>query len=121
MDQLADIAASVGTPLYVYDGDVFRARIATLEASLSGIPHLVCYSAKANDALALLRIAGAEGLGIDIVSGGELWKALRAGVPADRIVFSGVGKQRAEIRAALEAGVRSLNVESPGELDRHCG
>ncbi len=117
MSQLADIAESVGTPLYVYDGDVFRTRIETLEAALGGLPHLVCYAAKANDALALLRIAGAAGLGIDIVSGGELWKALRAGVPAERIVFSGVGKQRMEVRAALQAGVRSLNVESPGELD----
>ena len=114
---LEEIAAEVGTPLYVYDGDVFRARIARLEAALAGIPHHVCYAVKANDALALLRIAAEEGLGADIVSGGELAKVVRAGFPGDRIVFSGVGKTREEIRAALEAGVRSLNVESLGELD----
>jgi diaminopimelate decarboxylase len=114
---LAQIADGVGTPFYAYDADAFRARIARLEHALAGLPHQICYSAKANDALALLRIVGEEGLGVDIVSGGELWKALRAGVPASRIVFSGVGKQRDEIRAALETGVRSLNVESPGELD----
>jgi diaminopimelate decarboxylase len=114
---LAELADAVGTPFYVYDADVFRARARRLEAALDDVPHLVCYSAKANDALALLALAGREGLGIDIVSGGELWKALRAGIPGERIVFSGVGKRADEIRAALEARVRSLNVESPGELD----
>lgn len=117
MDSLAQLADSVGTPFYVYDADVFRARARRLGSALGDCPHLVCYSAKANDALALLALAGREGLGVDIVSGGELWKALRAGVPGERIVFSGVGKRPDEIRAALEAGVRSLNVESPGELD----
>lgn len=116
-EQLVEIAAAIGTPFYAYDAEVFRARIRRLEAALADLPHRLCYSAKANDALALLRIAADEGLGVDIVSGGELWKALRAGVPAARIVFSGVGKRRDEIRAALEAGVRSLNVESPGELE----
>jgi diaminopimelate decarboxylase len=116
-ETLQEIAAAVGTPFYAYDGDVFRARIAELKAALGGAPTLICYSAKANDALALLRIAGEEGLGADIVSGGELFKALKAGIPGERIVFSGVGKRRDEIRAALEAGVRSINVESPGELE----
>jgi diaminopimelate decarboxylase len=115
--QLAEIANEIGTPFYAYDADAFRSRIASLEAAIGGLPHLVCYSAKANDALALLRIAADAGLGVDIVSGGELWKARRAGVPAERIVFSGVGKRRDEIRDALDAGVRSINVESPGELD----
>lgn len=114
---LEEIADAVGTPLYVYDADVFRERIARLEAALAGTPHLVCYSLKANDALALLRIAREEGLGADIVSGGELHKALVAGIPPERIVFSGVGKRPEEIRAALESGVRSLNVESHGELE----
>ena len=116
-ETLQEIAAAVGTPFYAYDADVFRARIAELKAALGGTSTLVCYSAKANDALALLRIAGEEGLGADIVSGGELFKALRAGIPAERIVFSGVGKRSDEIRAALEAGVRSINVESQGELE----
>jgi diaminopimelate decarboxylase len=117
MELLAEIAARVGTPYYAYDAEVFRSRIGDLEAALGDSPHLVCYSAKANDALALLRIAAEAGLGADIVSGGELRKALAAGVPAERIVFSGVGKQASEVRAALEAGIRSLNVESPGELE----
>jgi diaminopimelate decarboxylase len=115
--RLSEIADEVGTPLYVYDAGVFRGRIARLREALGDAPHLVCYSAKANDSLALLALAGAEGLGVDIVSGGELFKTAKAGVPAGRIVFSGVGKRRDEIRAALAAGVRSINVESPGELD----
>jgi diaminopimelate decarboxylase len=114
---LEEIAGAVGTPFYAYDGDLLRERIGRLDAALDGVAHLVCYSAKANDALALLRIAADSGLGVDIVSGGELFKALRAGVPGERIVFSGVGKRRDEIRAALDVGVRSINVESPGELD----
>jgi len=112
-----DVAEVVGTPFYSYDADLFRERIRRFRAALAGTPHLVCYALKANDALVLVRIAAEEGLGADIVSGGELEKALRAGVPGERIVFSGVGKRREEIRAALEAGVRSLNVESLGELD----
>ncbi|MGH3042025.1 MAG: diaminopimelate decarboxylase, partial [Gaiellaceae bacterium] len=76
----------------------------------------VCYALKANDALALVAVVAEEGLGADIVSGGELAKVLRAGVPGERIVFSGVGKRRLEIQAALYAGVRALNVESLGEL-----
>jgi diaminopimelate decarboxylase len=112
-----DVAAAVGTPFYAYDADLFRERIRRFRAALGDAPHLLCYALKANDALALVRIAAEEGLGADIVSGGELAKALRAGVPGERIVFSGVGKRREEIRAALEAGVRSLNVESLGELD----
>ena len=114
---LEEIADRVGTPVYVYDGAVFRARVARLEAALAGVRHQLCYAVKANDCLALLRIAAEEGLGADVVSGGELAKALRAGIRPDRIFFSGVGKMRAEIRAALEAGIRSLNVESLGELE----
>jgi diaminopimelate decarboxylase len=112
-----DVAAAVGTPFYAYDADLFRVRIGRFQAAFAETPHSVCYALKANDALALIRIAADEGLGADIVSGGELAKALRAGMPAGRIVFSGVGKRREEIRAALGAGVRVLNVESLGELD----
>jgi diaminopimelate decarboxylase len=117
VEPYADVARAIGTPFYAYDADVFRARIARFRAALGDAPHLVCYALKANDALALVRIAAEEGLGADIVSGGELAQALRAGVPADRIVFSGVGKRREEIRAALAARVRALNVESLGELE----
>lgn len=116
MRTLEDVAGAVGTPFYAYDGDLFRERIARFCAAFAGEAPEVCYALKANDALALVAVAAAEGLGADIVSGGELAKALRAGVPAERIVFSGVGKRRAEIAAALRAGVRTLNVESLGEL-----
>ena len=114
---IAEIAAEVGTPLYVYDGDLLTARIAEFETAFDGLPHQTCYAVKANDALALIAIAARAGLGADIVSGGELGKALQAGVPPERIVFSGVGKRREEIRAAIEAEIRSLNVESLGELE----
>jgi diaminopimelate decarboxylase len=81
------------------------------------VPHLTCYAVKANDALALLAAAAGESIGADIVSGGELAKSLRAGIPPERIVFSGVGKRTSELRAALEARIRSVNVESLEELD----
>ncbi|MEZ5102485.1 MAG: diaminopimelate decarboxylase [Thermoleophilia bacterium] len=112
-----EIADVVGTPVYVYDADLLRARIARLEAALADAPHVTCYALKANDALAVLSIVASAGLGADIVSGGELFKATHAGIPAGRIVYSGVGKTTEEIRAALAAGVRSLNVESAAELD----
>lgn len=111
------IADAVGTPFFLYDGDVLSERIDRIESAFDGIPHHTCYAVKANDSLALIGIAARAGLGADIVSGGELVKALRAGIPPERIVFSGVGKRRDEIRAAIAAGVRSLNVESLGELD----
>lgn len=117
MQSYEDVAAAVGTPFYAYDADLFRERIARFRAAFGEPEPLVCYALKANDALALVAVSAGEGLGADIVSGGELAKAARAGIPAERIVFSGVGKTRAEIRAALEAGVRTLNVESLGELD----
>jgi diaminopimelate decarboxylase len=117
VEAFEDVARAVGTPFYAYDADLFRARIGRFRAALGATPHLLCYALKANDALALVAIAAEEGLGADIVSGGELAQALRAGVPGGRIVFSGVGKRREEIRSALAAGVRSLNVESLGELD----
>ncbi|HLB03690.1 MAG TPA: hypothetical protein VJK66_01610, partial [Gaiellaceae bacterium] len=94
MSRIAEIADAVGTPFYLYDGDVLQARLEEFEAAFDGVPHQTCYAVKANDALALIAIAARAGLGADIVSGGELVKALRAGIPADRIVFSGVGKRR---------------------------
>jgi len=117
VSRIAEIADAVGTPFYLYDGDVLQARLEEFEAAFDGVPHQTCYAVKANDALALIALAARAGLGADIVSGGELVKALRAGIPADRIVFSGVGKRREEIRAAIEAEIRSLNVESLGELE----
>ncbi|HZC28885.1 MAG TPA: diaminopimelate decarboxylase, partial [Gaiellaceae bacterium] len=109
-------ADEVGTPFYAYDLDRLRRRIRSFEQLLDGTPHLTCYAVKANDALAILRVVADEGLGADIVSGGELDKSLRAGIDPSRIVFSGVAKGRTEITAALAAGVRSLNVESVDEV-----
>ena len=117
MRTLEDVAGAVGTPFYAYDAALFRERIARFRAAFGDPAPEVCYALKANDALALVAVAAGEGLGADIVSGGELAKALRAGIPAGRVVFSGVGKTRAEIAAALQAGVRALNVESLGELE----
>ena len=114
---LATIADEVGTPFYAYDLDRFRERIRTFEDALADVPHLTCYAAKANDALALLEVVAAEGLGADVVSGGELAKCLQVGIAPKTIVFSGVGKREGEIRAAVEAGIRSLNVESLDELE----
>jgi len=115
--RLATIAAEVGTPFYAYDLDRFRERIRAFEAGLPDVPHLTCYAVKANDALALLAIVAAEGLGADVVSGGELAKCGKAGITPASIVFSGVGKRDDEIRAAVEAEIRSVNVESLEELD----
>jgi diaminopimelate decarboxylase len=117
LSELAVIAAEVGTPFYAYDLDRFRERIRAFEAALADAPHLTCYAVKANDALAVLGVVAEEGLGADVVSGGELAKCLQAGISPDVIVFSGVGKRPDEIRAAVEAGIRSLNVESLEELD----
>jgi diaminopimelate decarboxylase len=107
----------VGTPFYAYDLDAFRERIRAFEAELRNTPHLTCYAVKANDALALLEVVAAEDLGADVVSGGELAKALKAGIAPVKIAFSGVGKREDEIRAAVDAGIRSLNVETIEELD----
>lgn len=115
---LADIAAAVGTPTYVYGSGEIAARYHALARACSAAPTLVCYAVKANSSQAVLRHLARLGAGADIVSGGELQRALAAGVPADKIVFSGVGKLDDEIDAAIAAGVRSINVESAEELER---
>lgn len=113
---LERLAAEYGTPLYVYSRRSIVERYREFDRAFAGIDHLVAYSVKANGNLALLRLLAEQGAGADIVSGGELYRALRAGVPAERIVFSGVGKQEAELAAALEAGIYGFNVESEEEL-----
>ncbi|MEO7854940.1 MAG: diaminopimelate decarboxylase, partial [Rubrivivax sp.] len=111
------LARRFGTPLFVYSQRaVCDAASAYLEA-LAGRPHLLCYAMKANSNLALLQTLVRAGCGFDIVSGGELERALAVGADASRIVFSGVGKTRAEMTRALHAGVRCFNVESEAELD----
>ena len=114
---LADLARQHGTPLYVYSRRAMQAAAHAYQQALAGRPHLVCYAMKANSSLAVLQTFAAAGCGFDIVSGGELARVLAAGGSADRVVFSGVGKTRAEMRQALEAGVRCFNVESEAELD----
>ena len=113
---LSRIAAAVGTPVYVYGAATIRDRYRQLDRALSGVPHRLHYTAKANSSRAILRIVRELGSGIDVVSGGELHRATLAGFAAKDIVFGGVGKTNAEIRQALDAGVMLLNVESEQEL-----
>ncbi len=114
---LAQIAAEVGTPTYVYSLAALRAGYRAYDQALAAVPHLVCYAVKANDTLAVLRAFAREGSGFDIVSGGELFRVLRVGADPRRIVFSGVGKTRDEMAQALAAGILMFNVESPAELE----
>ena len=115
---IAEIAAKVGTPLYVYSTATIERHIKVFEEALSGLPHLVCYAMKANSNLAVLRVAVNAGAGLDVVSEGELHRAIAAGCPGDKIVFSGVGKTHEEMRLGLEADIRQFNVESEPELER---
>jgi len=112
------IAESVGTPTYVYNAGVVRERFRRLDEAFGSLPHRICYAVKANANLAILRLMSELGAGADIVSGGEMLRALAAGFPAERIVFSGVGKTDEELQAAITAGVGHINVESVSELDR---
>lgn len=115
--RVGDLADRFGTPLYVYSQRTFTEHFRKLDAAFSDVPHLVCYSVKANGNLGILRELGRLGAGADIVSGGELVKARRAGIPADRIVYSGVGKTRAELALAVREGIRCVNVENVEELE----
>ncbi len=115
---LREIAASVGTPFYVYSSATLLRHLRVFDEALEGLPHLVCYAMKANSNLAVLKLLGDAGAGMDVVSGGEYLRAKAAGVDGSRIVFSGVGKTRDEMRMALEGGIRQFNVESEPELLR---
>jgi diaminopimelate decarboxylase len=112
----ADLVAALGTPLYVYSRASIVHRYRELDRAFASVDRLIAYSVKANGNLSLLRLLESEGAGADIVSGGELHRARLAGMPAERIVFSGVGKTTNELAAALEAGIYGFNVESEGEL-----
>ena len=114
---LADIAARFGTPTYVYSKAALEAAFGAWQQALAGRRALVCYAVKANSNLGILSVFARLGAGFDIVSGGELARVLAAGGQADKVVFSGVGKTRAEMRQALEAGIRCFNVESAAELE----
>ena len=113
---VADIAAAVGTPYYLYSTATLTRHYQLFDDALSGMEHMVCYAMKAASNQAILKTLADLGAGMDVVSGGEYARAKAAGVPGDRIVFSGVGKTRSEIRAALEGGIRQFNVESEPEL-----
>jgi diaminopimelate decarboxylase len=113
---LPEIATAVGTPVYVYSTATLTRHYRVFEEALSGMPHLICYALKANSNLAVVRLMASLGAGADVVSEGEYRRAKAAGVPGEKIVFSGVGKTRAEMRIALEGGVRQFNVESEPEL-----
>jgi diaminopimelate decarboxylase len=111
-----ELVAAHGTPLYVYSESSIVSRFREFNAAFAGVDRLIAYSVKANGNLSLLRLLAEQGAGADIVSGGELHRALLAGVPPERIVFSGVGKTVVELAAALDAGIYCFNVESEGEL-----
>ncbi|MCZ8165722.1 diaminopimelate decarboxylase [Silanimonas sp.] len=111
------LAHALPTPFYAYSAPALRARVARLQAAFSPRPTLIAYAVKANGNLGLLRLLAEAGLGADIVSAGELARARAAGIPGERIVFSGVGKTAEEMRQGLEAGVRRFNVESREELE----
>jgi diaminopimelate decarboxylase len=114
---LEKLAAEVGTPCYVYSSATLRRHYRVFDEAFAAAPHLVCYSVKANSNLAVLRLFAREGCGFDIVSGGELFRARRAGADPAKIVFSGIGKTRDEMAYALREGILAFNVESAAELD----
>ena len=115
---LTAIAERFGTPTYVYSRAHIEAQYNAFADALSGMPHLVCFAVKANSNLGVLNVLARLGAGFDIVSRGELERVLAAGGQADKIVFSGVGKTRDDMRRALEVGVHCFNVESTDELER---
>ena len=113
---LSDVAAKVGTPFYVYSTATLERHFRLIDEALSGVDHLVCYAMKAASNQAIIKTLSALGAGMDVVSGGEYMRAVKAGVPTDRIVFSGVGKTREEMEMIVQGGVRQVNVESEPEM-----
>ncbi len=113
---ISEIASTVGTPFYVYSTATLERHYQVFDEALAGMDHFICYAMKANSNMAVLRIMAAMGAGMDVVSGGEYARAIAAGVPGEHIVFSGVGKTREEMAAALIGGIRQFNVESEPEM-----
>src|SRR5512141_1623677 len=99
-----EIARETGTPVYIYSRSTLSRHFRVFDEAFAGIPHIVCFAMKANSNSAVVRTFSSQGGGADVVSGGELFRALNAGVPAGRIVYAGVGKTRAEIEYALDSG-----------------
>lgn len=114
---LQDIARAVGTPVYVYSSATLVRHYNVFSDAFDGLDRLICFAVKANSNQAVLATLAKEGAGADVVSAGELERALRAGIPANKIVFSGVGKKPDEMRAAIKAGIKQFNVESEVELE----
>src|SRR5208283_5794137 len=108
---LAELAAAVGTPFYCYSTATLARHYEVFDAAFAGLPHLICYSVKANSNQAVLTTLARLGAGMDVVSEGELRRALAAGAPAGRITFSGVGKTKPEMAFAIESGILCFNVE----------
>ena len=115
---ISAIAAEIGTPFYLYSRATLERHFQAFDQSFAGVEHLTCFAVKACSNIAVLNLFARLGGGADIVSGGELFRALKAGIPAERIIYSGVGKTAAELRAGLEAGILMFNVESAQELER---
>jgi diaminopimelate decarboxylase len=115
---LSEIARAAGTPTYVYSASLIQENFRRFDAAFQPVRHLVCYAAKANSNLTLLRRLSELGAGADVVSGGELRACLESGFPADRVVFSGVGKKTDEIRFAVGLGVLAINAESEREVEK---
>src|SRR6266550_6394705 len=113
---LRAVADAVGTPAYIYSRAALLESYSAYDRAFAAVPHVICYAVKANANLGVLATLARAGAGADIVSGGELFRALRAGVPANKIIFSGVGKNRDELRDALKAEILMFNVESRSEL-----
>jgi diaminopimelate decarboxylase len=113
---LGEIAGGAGTPCYVYSSQAILDAYRAYDRAFGDQPHMVCYAVKANSNLAVLALLAREGCGFDIVSGGELYRVIQAGGDPSRVVFSGVGKTRAEMEFALRSGIRAFNCESEGEL-----
>ncbi|MFO7645059.1 MAG: diaminopimelate decarboxylase [Desulfosarcina sp.] len=116
--RVRDLAERFGTPLYVYSTRTLTRHYRAFDSAMQGLDHLTCFSVKANGNVGLLRLMGRLGAGVDIVSGGELHRALKAGIDPRKIVFSGVGKQEHEIRQALATDILMFNVESAQEMEK---
>jgi diaminopimelate decarboxylase len=114
---IQEISAKIGTPFYLYSYATLKRHLRAFDSAFEDVPNLICFSAKANSNLAILKIFADMDCGLDIVSGGELYRGLKAGFAPDRIVYSGVGKRIDEIDYALETGILMFNVESPVELE----
>ncbi len=113
---IPEIAAAVGTPFYIYSTATLTRHYKLFDEALDGLDHLVCYAMKANSNQAVLRLMASLGAGVDVVSGGEYQRAIAAGFPGEKIVFSGVGKTEEEMELALKGGIRQFNLESEPEM-----